>query len=218
MSEENEIKDRIFLIAEEMFLKYGFSKVTMDEIASGLGMSKKTLYKFFTGKENLVRELIKERRCETENHINEIWADKDEDFVVKLKKMMNYIGKQSTKLHGPLSEDLRKSMPEIWEEVSDLKRNKGLEKAVELFKKGVENNVFRSDIVQEIVILMYTSSIQSIMNPETLSQLPISANQAIEAIFKVLFEGILTDEGRMKYISYPAEENNIKENSTNENN
>ena len=218
MSEENEIKERIFLKAEEMFFQYGFSKVTMDEIASGLGMSKKTLYKFFSGKENLVRELIKERQCETEEHINEIWADKELDFVGKLKKMMNFIGRQSTKLRGPLFEDLRKSMPEIWNEVHDLKKNKGLEKATELFKQGIEHNVFRNDMGQEIVILMYTSSIQSIMNPETLSQLPISASQALETIFKILFEGILTDEGRMKYVSYPTDENNIKEINPNENN
>ncbi len=218
MSEENEIKERIFLKAEEMFLQYGFSKVTMDEIASGLGMSKKTLYKFFSGKENLVRELIKERQCETEEYINQIWADDHLDFVGKLKKMMNFIGKQSTKLRGPLFDDLRKSMPEIWNEIHDLKKNKGLEKAVELFRKGIEQNVFRNDIGQEIVILMYTSAIQSIMNPETLSQLPISGNQAIEAIFKILFEGILTDEGREKYISFPADENIIKENIENENN
>ncbi len=218
MSEENEIKERIFLKAEEMFLQYGFSKVTMDEIATGLGMSKKTIYKFFSGKENLVRELIKERQCETENQINQIWADNELDFVGKLKKMMNFIGKQSSKIRGPLFDDLRKSMPEIWNEVHDLKKIKGLEKAVELFKKGIEHNVFRNDIGQEVVILMYTSAIQSIMNPETLSQLPISANQAIEAIFRVMFEGILTDEGRQKYISYPADENNTKENIEYENN
>ncbi len=213
MSEENEIKERILNKAEEMFLQYGFSKVTMDEIASGLGMSKKTLYKFFSGKENLVRELIKNRQCETENNINLIWADKELDFVGKLRKMMNYIGKQSSKIKGPLFDDLRKSMPEIWTEVHDFKKIKGLEKATELFKKGIENHVFREDVAQDMVLLIYTSAIQSIMNHETLAQLPISANQAIEAIFTVIFEGILTEEGRHKYISYQPDDNNNKENN-----
>jgi AcrR family transcriptional regulator len=39
-----EIRNRILKAAEERFFRFGFSKVTMDEIASELGMSKKTLY------------------------------------------------------------------------------------------------------------------------------------------------------------------------------
>ncbi len=209
MSDDIEVKTRILAQAEEMFLRHGFAKVTMDEIASSLGMSKKTLYKFFSGKENLVLELIKSRQCESESHVNEIWADPELDFVGKLKKMMNYIGKQSSKVRGPLFEDLRKSMPEIWNEVHDFNKIKGLQKAVELFQKGVDSGAFRNDIGQEIVILIYSRAIQGIINPETLSQLPFSANQAVETIFKVIFEGILTEEGRAKYISYqPAEQNN----------
>ncbi len=54
MTDDIEIKDRILSRAEEMFLKFGYSKVTMDEIAANIGMSKKTLYKFFPSKEELV--------------------------------------------------------------------------------------------------------------------------------------------------------------------
>ena len=56
------LKDRILTRAEEMFLKSGYSKVTMDEIASNLGMSKKTLYKYFSSKEELVKEIISKMR------------------------------------------------------------------------------------------------------------------------------------------------------------
>ena len=38
----------------------GFSKVTLDEIATELGMSKKTLYKYFEDKEDLLRAGIEE--------------------------------------------------------------------------------------------------------------------------------------------------------------
>jgi len=211
MSEENEIKERIFTAAEQMFLQYGFAKVTMDEIASSLGMSKKTLYKFFSGKENLVIELIKSRQCETEDYINQIWAKPDLDFVGKLKEMMDFLGKQSSKIRGPLFDDLRKSMPELWNELHDFKKIKGLQKATELFNKGVEDGVFRKDIGRDFVILMYTSAIQTIINPETLAQLPFSTGQAIETVFKVIFEGIFTEDGRAKYISYKSDTQSNKE-------
>ncbi len=216
MSEENDIKERIFNAAEQMFLHHGFAKVTMDEIASGLGMSKKTLYKFFTGKENLVRELIDNRQCESENYINEIWMDDKLDFVAKLKKMMDYLGQRSSRLTSPLVEDLRKNMPEVWAELHDFKKRKGLQKAADVLKLGIEHNVFRKDLGQEIIILMYTGAIEKILNQETLSQIPYTGTQAIETIFNIIFEGILTEEGRTKYVSYQTEDNNSKENISNE--
>ena len=52
-----EIRDRILEKARDMFFKLGFSKVTMDEIAFELGMSKKTLYRYFKTKKNLYTKL-----------------------------------------------------------------------------------------------------------------------------------------------------------------
>ena len=41
-----EIKDRILLKAEELFMQFGIRSVSMDDIANHLGMSKKTLYQY----------------------------------------------------------------------------------------------------------------------------------------------------------------------------
>ncbi len=207
MPEEKELKDRILKKSEEMFLQFGYSKVTMEEIATGLGMSKKTLYKYFPSKESLIRELLSNRQCEAEEQINLIWTEAGLDFVGKLKKMMDFIGRRSTKIRGPLFEDLQKNFVDIWNEIHDIKKMKGLEKAAKLFNAGIETGIFRNDIERDIVILIYSNAIQGIINPETLSQLPFSGNQAIEMIFKVLFEGILTEEGRAKYLSHDLKKN-----------
>jgi hypothetical protein len=70
-----------------------------------------------------------------------------------------------------------------------------------LFELGVKNGAFRSDIGQDMVILMFTIVTEGILNPEVLSQIPFTGAQAMETIFKVIFEGIFTEEGRAKYIS-----------------
>ncbi|MHB1688266.1 MAG: TetR/AcrR family transcriptional regulator [Ignavibacteriaceae bacterium] len=211
MPEEKEMKERILDKAEKMFLQFGYAKVTMEEIASGLGISKKTLYKFFSSKENLVRELTNNRICNSEKQINKIWAEEGLDFVGKLKKMLDFIGKESSKSTGPLFEDIQKNIPDLWNIIREYKKMRNLKKAEDIFISGVENRVFRNDIGKDIILLMFTSAVQGIVNPETLSQLPYSENQAVEAIFKILFEGILTEEGRTKYISYKNDDQAIKE-------
>ncbi len=45
-----EVQNRILEVAGSQFFSLGFTKVTMDEIAHELGLSKRTLYQYFPGK------------------------------------------------------------------------------------------------------------------------------------------------------------------------
>ncbi len=206
MHEEKEIKERILTQAEQMFIQFGYSKVTMDEIAASLGMSKKTLYKFFPGKEALVKEMITSMKCSIDDHIEFVWSNKEMDFMDKLKSVMNFIGKQTTKLHGPLLEDLHKNIPEVWQEIHDFRKANAVKRFSTFINEGVEKGVFRKDIDRQLIVLFYLHAIQGLINPETLSQLPYSANQVFDAIIRIIFEGTLTEEGRKEYLSYNGEE------------
>ena len=50
------MKDKIISKASDMFLKLGFKSITMDDIASEMCISKKTIYKYFCNKELLITE------------------------------------------------------------------------------------------------------------------------------------------------------------------
>src|ERR1700743_3969871 len=53
-----DVKDRILMKAADLFCRYGIRTITMDEIASQLGISKKTIYQFFTDKDDMVSAVI----------------------------------------------------------------------------------------------------------------------------------------------------------------
>lgn len=212
MHEEKEVKERIISQAEQLFLQFGYSKVTMDEIAASIGMSKKTLYKFFPGKEALVKEMITTLKCSVDDHIDLIWNNESLNFMDKLKSVMDFIGKQTTKLHGPLLEDLHKNIPEVWKEIHDFRKANAVKKFTAFINEGVEKGVFRKDIDRQLIILFYLHAMQGMINPETLNQLPYSVNQVFDAIIRIIFEGILTDGGRDEYLSYNNEEINEGEN------
>lgn len=210
---DEEIRKRIMDKAEEMFIQYGYSKVTMDEIAFALGMSKKTLYKFFAGKEDLIKKIISELTENMGKNCDDIFDDTETDFIIRLREIMSYIAKQTSKLRGPLLEDLQKSIPECWKKIDDFRKERVRKKWSLLIKQGIENGSFRKDINEQIVVLMYANAIQGIINPEVLSQLPLTAAQVFDNVIKIIFEGILSDQGREKYISSIKNE---KENINNE--
>src|SRR5215471_4248511 len=53
-----EVKERIMVKAEELFMQYGIRSVSMDDIANSLGMSKKTLYQYYADKDELVVAVV----------------------------------------------------------------------------------------------------------------------------------------------------------------
>ena len=81
MTRDIEIKERILQTTKEMFYKFGYSKVTMEEIAADLGISKKTLYKHFSNKEHILKEIVNGAKCEIETYVENLLDDKKTDLI-----------------------------------------------------------------------------------------------------------------------------------------
>lgn len=201
MNEEKEIKLKILKRSEEIFKIHGFSKVTMEEIASDLGISKKTLYKHFSNKEHLLKEIVNINKCETSDFIEKIINDSSLTFIEKLQRFMNFIAQLSTKLENSLTAELMKCQPEIWKDIEEFRSKHAYKNLSKLIEQGMKDGVFRSDLNTDVVVVGYVAAIHSLINPVTLSKLPVSATQAYNEIVKILFEGIFTSEGRKKYKS-----------------
>lgn len=201
MLDEKEIKDRILKKGQEMFLQFGFSKVTMEELASEMGMSKKTLYKYYSGKEQLLREIISEMKCSIGAYTNEIRCDCNMDFMQKLKLIMSYIGQHMSKMRGPLILELQKNHPDMYNEIIEFRRKGIMENFSTLVKEGVKAGIFRKDIDDQIIVLIYAHVVSGIINPDVLSQLPYTGDQVFESIVKVILQGVLTEEGKGMYHS-----------------
>src|SRR5580765_6284497 len=83
-----ENKERILEKATDLFMRYGIRSITMDEIAAQLGISKKTIYQFFTDKDAMVEAVVNaemgrnEEEClysstTAENAVHEIFLAMD---------------------------------------------------------------------------------------------------------------------------------------------
>jgi len=81
-------KEKIILrAARERFAHYGFSKVTMDEIASDVDMGKASLYYYFPAKEDLFRAVISQEQNQFISTIGIILA---KDISVS-RKLIEYV-------------------------------------------------------------------------------------------------------------------------------
>lgn len=196
MALNDEIRLRILDGAREKFLRFGFSRVTMDEIASSAGISKKTLYQHFPGKEQLLRTMIRMLMKEVGAGVRKLIMDSKIDFVEKQKRLMTFMGMHLSRIGLPFVQDLKKYNPGLWKEIEDYRRVKIQENLGRNIREGVEKGVFRRDVDSGLLLLMYLTLIQNMVNPDMVSTLNYTPFEMLDAIFKVMFEGILTDKAR----------------------
>ena len=92
-----EAQEKILKTSLELFFKYGIKRVTMDDIAKELGMSKKTIYQFYKEKDELVDQLCEKEMLKQEKLFKEI-SDLAKDPIhelmlisLKMSEMMQHI-------------------------------------------------------------------------------------------------------------------------------
>jgi TetR/AcrR family transcriptional regulator len=86
----NHKEDIILAAARKRFAYYGFSKVTMDEIAADVGLAKPSLYYYFPAKEDLFRAVIGHEHDEFLRHMHAVLKQN----VPASQKLRLYIDKR----------------------------------------------------------------------------------------------------------------------------
>lgn len=193
-------KDRILDVANGKFMSHGFSRVSVDELVDDLGMSKKTFYKHFKTKEDLIGQVIDRLVLKIRSGLARI-LETEGDFVLKLNMLLEFLGKTLSMLSRPLQEDLRRNYPELWDRIEEMRRDTILVNFSKLFSQGARQGAFREDVNQEILLLTFLSAVQGVVNPVVLSEASFSADQALHSIMNIVYEGVLTDEAREQYRS-----------------
>jgi len=87
MAEKRDIKAQIIESATGFFSKYGFHKTTMDEIAKHIHKAKGVLYYYFTSKEKLFNEVLKQELGGLKTALSEI-VDSDDNSINLLTNYM----------------------------------------------------------------------------------------------------------------------------------
>jgi AcrR family transcriptional regulator len=195
MTTELELRDVILEHARSEFLARGFSKVTVDEIASQLGISKKTIYKSYPSKEELLRASLHSMMRSAGWELERI-VSSDQPLVDKLSQAMMMLGTYVSKIRKETIADLQRSAPTVWAELDKYRNKHIISRVVELIAQAKAENILRPEVHAEVVIEMFVNSIRGIVTPEVLASRSFSAEQAIRSIVTVIFQGALTDSAR----------------------
>lgn len=181
-----ELKQKIIETAAELFNDRGL-KFTLDELCERMHISKKTIYVYFSCKEDLLLEMtdtafesIYQRK---RNIINE-----DLPYYEKLKKAMIILPDEMVNTDFRQLEGIRDKYPGVYEKVKYY-LEAGWEPVIELIEEGVRNHYLKK---VEIPVLktMVSSSISSFINDGSLEENGISYTDALDSMVNIIINGI----------------------------
>jgi AcrR family transcriptional regulator len=188
------MKHKILDTSKELFLNLGFKSVTMDEIASKLGVSKKTIYKYFENKTELVAAVTEymfdavsfgiDTICELKmNPIEEIFSIKR--FVMKHLK-----DEKSSPQY-----QLQKYYPKIYASLTQKQFDVMQVCVINNLKKGIEIGLYRDNIDLEFTSRIYFNGMVGIKNIELFPLTDYSMNTLMNHYLEYHIRGIATEKG-----------------------
>jgi TetR/AcrR family transcriptional regulator, cholesterol catabolism regulator len=145
------IQERIKQKADELFRRYGIRSVTMDEIAKQLGMSKKTIYQYFSDKDELVdavftdiiqynQQCCSDEQASSENAVDEVF------------KKMRMLQEIFDNLNPSIFFDLERYHPKTYQKFQQ-HRNKFLYQLLKNnIERGKKEELYRPEINSDMAV------------------------------------------------------------------
>ena len=202
-----ENKEKIVEGAGELFMRYGVRSVTMDDVARELGMSKKTLYQFFTNKDDLVLEVSKAHIEREKIEFGEIKAV-SKNALDELFSITKCLRISMQRVNPSLLFDLQKYHPSAWDLFLDFKYNFIRSMVERNVTKGVEEGYYRSEITPDVMAKLRMEQVQMAFDPKVF---PPSEYDLVEVQMQVLdhfIQGLLSHQGRKLYETYQKQMTN----------
>ena len=187
-------QEKIIEQIEEKLFKEGFYKTTMDDVAFELGMSKKTIYKFFPSKEDLVMAIAKHFMNRMKSKIVPA-LNTDKNAIEKLAELINILATASEKVSPKRMDEIRKYFPNLWNEIDSFRTKMMFGNITKVIEQGKSEGLF-IDYPTTIIMNILVASIRNIVNPDFILNNNFSIIEAARYAFKIIIGGIVTEKGK----------------------
>lgn len=189
-----EPQEKILKTSLDLFFKYGIKRVTMDDIAKELGMSKKTIYQIYKEKDDLVNQLCVVQMKKQEIVFNEITA-KSQDPIHEIILISNTMSEMMQNINPVFFIDLQKFYPEAFFEFQKFKENCAFKDLLRNIKEGKKIGVYKDEVDEEFAAKYRLAQIDMLMFGNYFSFDKISFSKSHELLLDMFVYGICTIKG-----------------------
>jgi TetR/AcrR family transcriptional regulator, cholesterol catabolism regulator len=192
------MEDKVLHILEQvtrLYQRYGIKSVTMDDVASHLCISKKTLYEYFSDKEDLVRQVLSHGHAQHCKIIEEI-ENRGLNAIEELFEVYKMINTMFRDYNPSMDYDVRKYYPSLYIEVKATWRKKMYDAAFNNTMKGIQEGLYRTEIDAAIIAKMHVARTESLFDSDLFTMEELTSFKIFHEGFVYHLYGILNKDGR----------------------
>jgi AcrR family transcriptional regulator len=178
----------------DLFRKYGIKSVTMDDIARELAISKKTLYKLVTDKNDLVSKAIEfEYHSEEESMIKMV--NSGSNAIDELFEFCRFISHHIKSHSHVFDYDLRKYYPEVFHTLSERKRDLLYKFFIENIERGKRERIYRAEMDTDTIAKLKMLRMDSMKDSSVFTGDDFFSGKIFRELFIYHIRGIANEKG-----------------------
>jgi AcrR family transcriptional regulator len=184
----NPIAGKILAAAQTRMVRFGYHKVTMDEIAGDLKMSKNTIYLQFPSKIDIAKGLVANIKGKINDY--QLKVEKTEKDPLKIISFnILFLQQELAPWFEHFLKDIQLELPELWQEFVDFRSEKVMD-LEKLVASGIKKGKFRQ-VNPALAVRAYLGAVNNIIDPEILQQEGVTFQQALEIVMDIWSKGIM---------------------------
>ncbi len=210
MEPDQAARKRILKTSLRLFFSKGFSRVTTQEIAGALGISKKTLYQYFSSKDEIVLAALTANLEGVGRRVDAVLEDEERSFDSKFTGVLSLLSIQISSINLVFMEDIHKYLPEAWELIDTFRRERILGKIGALLREGQREGYIRETIDMDMVIFLVFSIINQVLRPDYLLSQGRSLHSIFSAFIDLIYGGLFVPE-KYKKLNHPMKTDTLED-------
>ncbi|MCL5935516.1 MAG: TetR/AcrR family transcriptional regulator [Firmicutes bacterium] len=180
-------RQRITAAFKELAVAKGISRVTVDELAERTGISKRTIYRYFNSKEEIIVSVLEDFMSAMSQKVDQALATSTDP----LEKILNVIKviPDNVSLFFPLVlHDLQKHYPHLWEKVERFRAGR----AEHIIERIINDETGRfKKINPKVFTTSLLAGIRAVLNPVFIMENNLTLEEAVQALFTIFLHGIV---------------------------
>lgn len=187
---------RIQTTAERLFNRFGIRSVTMDDVAKEISISKKTLYKHYPDKNELVRSTVQKILDRISKQFTIIMAN-EPNPILQLHGISRFMIDMLEHMNPSMMYDLEKYHKDCFDLFVEHREMHALQNAISNLKAGQLQGLYREDLDTDIIARAFYAMMFTLLGPQESSfhHQVENKRQLVNTLIQYHLHGICTQKG-----------------------
>ena len=183
-----EIREKILKGTIQVFNKKGL-KLTMDDVADELKISKKTIYKEFSSKDEIFETMVDYVFDNIKKREKEILNSNEYSTIEKIRLFLSAMPESYRNINFQELHPLKDKYPKVYKKLQK-RLETGWEPAFKLLEQGKQEGIIREDADLKIFKIMMEASLERFFEKDVMKGSGRKYNDYLNEVVDILLNGI----------------------------